>query len=81
MADTTIMRRNNLQAILETIDHLGAATTTDLTAHTGLSLATISRVTGQLKTKGLIEQERKKTADPQTGDLSAQCRLRQQLVF
>ncbi|MBP3632960.1 MAG: ROK family protein [Oscillospiraceae bacterium] len=64
MADTTIMRRNNLQAILETIDHLGAATTTDLTAHTGLSLATISRVTGQLKTKGLIEQERKKTADP-----------------
>ena len=64
MADTTIMRRNNLQTILEAIDHLGTATTFDLTEHTQLSLATISRVTGQLKAKGLILQDRKQTTDP-----------------
>lgn len=64
MADTTIMRRNNLQTILQAIDRLGIATTADLTEQTLLSLATISRVTGQLKAKGLILQERKQTSDP-----------------
>ena len=64
MADTTIMRRNNLQTILQAIDQLGTATTADLTEHTLLSLATISRVTGQLKNKGLILQDRKQTSDP-----------------
>ena len=64
MADTTIMRRNNLQSILESIDSLGDATTFDLAERTGLSLATISRVTSQLKNKGLILQERKQTSDP-----------------
>ena len=64
MADTTIMRRNNLQTILQTIDTLGTATTADLTEQTLLSLATISRVTGQLKNKGLILQDRKQTTDP-----------------
>lgn len=64
MADTTIMRRNNLQIILEAIDRLGTATTTDLTETTQLSLATISRVTGQLKAKGLILQDRIQTSEP-----------------
>lgn len=64
MADTTIMRRNNLQTILEAIDILDTATTADLTEQTLLSLATISRVTGQLKNKGLILQDRKQTTDP-----------------
>ena len=64
MADTTIMRRNNLQTILQAIDTLGTATTADLTEQTLLSLATISRVTGQLKNKGLILQDRKQTSDP-----------------
>lgn len=64
MADTTIMRRNNLQTILQAIDILGTATTAELTEKTLLSLATISRVTGQLKSKGLILQDRKQTSDP-----------------
>ena len=64
MADTTIMRRTNLQTILEAIDRLGSATTQDLTDATQLSLATISRVTGQLKTNGLILQDRKQTSEP-----------------
>lgn len=64
MADTTIMRRNNLQTILEAIDRLGTSTTFDLTEATQLSLATISRVTSQLKTNGLILQQRKQTSEP-----------------
>lgn len=64
MADTTIMRRNNLQTILQAIDILGSATTAELTEQTALSLATISRVTGQLKNKGLILQDRKQTSEP-----------------
>lgn len=64
MADTTIMRRNNLQTILEAIDRLGTATTQELTEATQLSLATISRVTSQLKANGLILQQRKQTSEP-----------------
>lgn len=73
MADTTIMRRNNLQLVLESIAGTGEVTAAELVRQTGLSVATISRVLTQLRLKGLILQDRK--AETELGRKPETCRI------
>ena len=73
MADTTIMRRNNLQLVLESVADAGEITAAELVRKTGLSVATISRVITQLRTCGLVLQDRK--ADTELGRKPENCRV------
>lgn len=73
MADTTIMRRNNLQMVLDAISENGEITASELVKLTGLSVATISRVISQLRAKKLVLQDRK--ADSELGRKPETCRV------
>lgn len=73
MADTTIMRRNNLQLVLDAVSENGEITASELVKITGLSVATISRVISQLRAKKLVLQDRK--ADSELGRKPETCRV------
>ena len=73
MADTTIMRRNNLQLVLDAIADNDCITASELVKETGLSVATISRVITQLRAKGLVMQTRK--TDTEVGRKPEVCRI------
>ena len=63
MMETANTRQRNLRTILYALDSAGEATAAHLAEQTGLSVATISRGLGFLKTKKLVIQRRKDTAE------------------
>ena len=63
MMETANTRHRNLRTLLYALDSAGEATAAHLAEQTGLSVATISRGLSFLKSKKLVIQRRKDTAE------------------